>query len=525
MVNAHQIIKATKNSFYMIIVALFFSSLSSCEQKEQVAKGSDLYQMHCGRCHVAPNIQDLPEPYWSNAILPEMAARMGIKDSDFKPYEGMKFEEMEIVHQSNIYPYMPILNEQDWNTLKNYVLSLAPDSLGPTVHPGTLKKQQLFRAKTFAIDEDPGSLFTFLKYFKKDNSIRIGDLSGSVLSYQFDTGNTQKLHQVDNAVVDYIEKDTVAYITDIGILNPSNLSRGKIVAVYKDASVTLPDTLHRPVNNLIVDLNNNGKEEMVVSEFGHLTGKLSLLYLDDEGNYQKNTLLYQPGAIRTIAKDMDKDGKLDLISITSQGDESITILYQKDDLKFSAEKVIRFSPIYGSSWFEILDYDGDGDDDIITVNGDNADKTYIQKPYHGLRIFLNDGNNKFEEAYFYPLNGATRFVADDFDQDGDIDFAVVSTFPDYDKKPDYSLVYLENLNAETYEFQTRSFDEANFSRWFLLDTGDIDRDGDTDIILSAFTYAFTPVPKVITDEWAANNADIMILENTLIDKKEVEQAP
>ncbi len=510
------------NYKYISIFALFFVLYSaSCTKVEKKSKGAELYNMHCARCHIAPDINDLPKEYWVNSILPEMAARMGIKDGNFKPYDKMGFDEMQIVHKSGIYPYMPILNDQDWNSLKDYILNIAPDSLQPAVHEGILKKQNRFRPKTFAIDSTPGSYFTFLKYASDGNRMLSGDISGNIYEHHFDTGETKLIHSVDNAVVDYIEKDTVSYITDIGILNPSELSTGKIVAAYKEGYVTLPDTLHRPVNNLVVDLNNDGLEEMVVSEFGYLTGELSLLSLNQEGQYVKKTLLYQPGAIRAIAKDMDKDGRLDIIAITSQGDESITILYQQDDLKFRSDKVIRFSPIYGSSWFELLDYDGDGDDDIITVNGDNADKTYIHKPYHGLRIHLNDGNNQFTERFFYPLNGATRFTANDFDQDGDIDFAIISTFPDYTNKPEYSIVYLENLDAESYKFQTYSFEEANLSRWFLLDAGDVDKDGDTDIILSAFTYVFIPVPSDITSAWNENNIDIMILENTLIDNKKV----
>jgi mono/diheme cytochrome c family protein len=506
------------NLKFLNIIALFFLLFTSCnkgEKVENVEKGAEIYNMHCARCHIAPDINDLPKEYWVKYILPEMAARMGIKDGDFKPYEGMQYDEMEIIHNSGIYPYMPILNEQDWATLKAYILNIAPDSLRPVQHQGSLKKQMRFKAKSFAIDDTPGSYFTFLKYVEKGNKIWTGDISGKVLEHELGSGKTSTLHQVDNAVVDYIEKDTVSYITDIGILDPSELSTGKIVASFKDGYVNIPDTLHRPVNNLVIDLNGDGIEEMVVSEFGHLTGQLSLLSMNENGQYVKSTLLYQPGTIRSVAKDMDKDGKLDIVAITSQGDESITILYQQDDLKFRSDKTIRFSPIYGSSWFELLDYDGDGDDDIITVNGDNADKTRIPKPYHGLRIHLNDGNNQFTESFFYPLNGATRFVSDDFDQDGDIDFAIISTFPDYEKYPDYSLVYLENLNAASYEFQTYSFDEANLSRWFLLDTGDVDMDGDTDIILSAFTYVFVPVPPALTAAWGENNADIMVLENNL----------
>lgn len=146
----------------------------------------------------------------------------------------------------------------------------------------------------------------------------------------------------------------------------------------------------------------------------------------------------------------------------------------------------------------------------------------FQETYHGLRIHLNEGNNKFTETFFYPLNGATRFVTDDFDQDGDFDFAIISTFPDYENKPEYSLVYLENKDSSLYQFQTYSFEEANLSRWFLLDKGDVDLDGDMDIILSAFTYVFTPVPRSLSVSWGENNADIMILENKLFNEDHIE---
>lgn len=517
-------IKAIMKKSLIFIIALFFLSLSSCDKLVPVSKAekaAEIYTMHCGRCHIAPDIKDLPKEYWVKSILPEMAARMGIQDGDFKRYEGMQFEEMEIIHNSGVYPSMPILNEGDWGMLKEYILNIAPDSLPINVYQDSIKPQNRFKSRTFAIDDTPGSFFTLLKYDSVGNKFWTGDISGKLLEYDLSTESSSIIHTSRNAIVDYTEKDTVSYITDIGILDPSELSTGKIIAAYNDAYVALPDTLHRPVNNLVVDLNKNGIDEMVVSEFGHLTGQLSLLSMNKNGEYSKKVLLSQPGTIRSVARDMDKDGMLDIVAITSQGDESITILYQKDNLTFRSDKAIRFSPIYGSSWFEIIDYDGDGDDDIVTVNGDNADKTYIQKPYHGLRIHLNDGANNFTETFFYPINGATRFVADDFDQDGDIDFTVISTFPDYENNPDYSMIYLENVKATSYEFQAQSFKDANLSRWFLLDKGDIDLDGDVDIILSAFTYVFVPVPQNITKAWGQNNADIMILENKLFDKDQI----
>ena len=219
--------------------------------------------------------------------------------------------------------------------------------------------------------------------------------------------------------------------------------------------------------------------------------------------------------IRSVIKDMNGDGKKDIVALFSQGDENITIYYQLEDLKFRMDKVIRFSPIYGSSWFELIDYDHDGDDDIITVHGDNADQTYIPKPYHGLRLHINDGNNQFEEKYFYPMNGATRVVARDFDQDGDIDFGLLSTFPDYENPAEPSFIYLENKNASAFTFENSTLKESNYGRWLLMDAGDVDGDGDEDIILSSFLYSFTPVPIEKIDLWREKGIDIMILENKL----------
>jgi len=509
--------KAIMNFKYLGIIALFFV-LTSCTSSAKKEKGAQLYKDQCARCHIAPDINHLPKDLWLHSILPEMAARMGIKDGGFKPYDKMGFEEMEIIHNAGIYPFMPSLNEQEWALLKDYILEMAPDSLAPIVHEENIKDQTLFKSSVFSIDETPGSYFTYLKYIEENNTFHTGDISGKLIEYSFENKEARLLRSAQNAVVGYTRFDSISYLTDIGILDPSELSTGKIIAYTKENEITLVDSLHRPVHNVIVDLNGNGKNEMVVSEFGYLTGKLSLLLRNEEGQYEKKTLLSQPGTIRSIVKDMNQDGKLDIVALTSQGDESITILYQEENLIFRTDKVLRFSPIYGSSWFEIFDYDGDGDDDIITVNGDNADKTYIHKPYHGLRIHLNDGENNFEEAFFFPLNGATRFVSNDFDQDGDIDFTIISTFPDYLNKPKYSLVYLENKDEKEFKFQAQSIKEANDSRWFLLDTGDIDKDGDVDIIFSAFTYVFTPVPPKVSEKWSSNNVDIMVLENTLISK-------
>jgi len=358
-------------------------------------------------------------------------------------------------------------------------------------------------------------MFSYMGLYGPDPTLFLGDIAGQLFSYNFKNKKTNAIGRFGQGITDYSPSDSSSYITSVGYLNPSEISAGRIFRFEHGHVDVLPGVLHRPVHTTVHDFDGDGTEELVVSEFGDLNGAISLFSRKKDGSFEKRILLQQPGAIRTLARDMNGDGRDDLLVLTSQGDESITILYQKDGLEFEPEKVIRFSPLYGTSWFDTMDYDGDGDLDLVTANGDNADKSFINKPYHGMRIYINDGDAKFHEAYFFPFYGATRVIASDFDQDGDIDFSLISTFPDYGHRPVQSFAYLENKDAANFDFQPYTLDLADQGRWFLMDSGDIDKDGDEDLVLSSFTYYFTPVPEDLKIKWLETNTDVMILENTL----------
>lgn len=304
-------------------------------------------------------------------------------------------------------------------------------------------------------------------------------------------------------------------ISEVGIIRPSELVRGKMIRKVGKDTLSMGHDFHRPVHTLLEDLNNDGSNELIVSEFGNESGQLSLMMVNDSGGYDKKILLNLPGAIKTVIKDMNQDGKKDIVALMTQSRESITVFYQTENLVFEAENILEFSPVFGTSWFEFVDYNGDGLEDIITVQGDNADISYVHKPYHGMRIYLSNGDNTYAEAFFYPMHGATRVLSRDFDQDGDLDFALISTFPNYQEFPELTFVYLENKDSDSFEFTTNILQDPSMARWFLMDTSDIDNDGDEDIVLSSLTLGFTPVPKVLTERWKNNNVDIMVLENVL----------
>ncbi len=495
-----------------ILLMCILLCLACSGRKEK--RAVELYASHCASCHKAPEINNLPRDIWESSVLPDMAARMGIRDSTYNPFAGLSYREYEAVVNSGIYPLKPTISREDWELLQHYILKNAPEEMPVSDSSNDLEYLTQFEASPISLDSIPGSFFTFLQFDEQTANLILGDMSGELLNYNFKNESLTIVDQYETALVDFSVSQGSTYATSMGNMNPSQLPVGSLVISKDELGIEALQKLHRPVHTLVTDLNEDGSDEIIVSEFGHHSGSLSLFVKSDSSEYEKRVLLNRSGIVRTIAKDLDGDGKRDLAVLAAQGREEVVFLYQRSGLNFELDQKLEFSPLYGSSWFELIDYDGDGDLDIISVHGDNADKSYVPKPYHGMRIYINE-NGSFNEKYFYALNGATRMVAQDFDEDGDLDFALVATFPDYSKNKILSFVYLENKDSESFRFAPFALDNAKLGRWFLIDAADIDEDGDKDIVLSSFTYSFTPVPDSLSKVWEEKDADIMILRNKL----------
>ena len=173
------------------------------------------------------------------------------------------------------------------------------------------------------------------------------------------------------------------------------------------------------------------------------------------------------------------------MALFAQADERIVLFENDGKGHFSGHQrlLARFPPVYGSMFFSMHDFNGDGKLDIVYVNGDNFDYSRVLKPYHGVRILENDGKNNFHERYFFPVYGASRAEVADFDNDGDLDILITSNFADFQRHPERGIVFLENVGG--YKFRPYAFSVASSNQWNLTTTADLNKDGRLDVIVAA----------------------------------------
>jgi hypothetical protein len=266
--------------------------------------------------------------------------------------------------------------------------------------------------------------------------------------------------------------------------------------------------LQRPVRIDPADLDGDGRTDLLVAAFGHLEGEL--YWLDASGG--KHVLRAEPGCLDTFIGDLTGDGLPDVVALFAQGREGLFLYRNLGQGRFEERQLLGFPPVQGSSSFELVDFDQDGHLDVLYTAGDNADHNPMtKKRYHGVYLFMGDGQLGFTQRWFYPVNGAYAARAHDFDGDGDLDIAAIAYFADNAKQPEEAFLYFEN--GGDLALRPYSMPAARHGRWAVMDTGDLDGDGDVDVVLG--NLAPGPTPDVSTDAWERGPL-VTILYNTTV---------
>ena len=517
-------LEATKCTFLMKQLLLFSlpillwviacnSDTNTTESGPDSLSGEKLSRIHCGSCHLFPEPELLDKASWENYMLPRMGYMLGIYPNDsIRSTLIEKGVGGQIVEAANIFPEKAVLSPVQWQKIQDYYLKNSPDE--PIAVPAReiAKSGAPFKVVYPNYKLSPPSV-TLVNYSKEDKALYVGDANTQTLMVFDQKLNPQNVAKVKEGAVWLNKKADALWLTVMGSFSPTDAPKGFMLTLPTDGKgkVTTPITgLQRPVHSDFADLDGDGLEDIVICEFGKWTGSLSWWKNKGQGQYERKILRDISGAIKAYIKDLNNDGLPDIISLFGQGNEGIWIFYNEGNGNFKEERALQFNPSMGSSFFNLYDFNGDGHLDIVYTNGDNADFKPILKHYHGIRVFLNDGQNKFEETFFFQLNGAYNAVPNDFDGDGDVDIAVISFFPDFKNHPEEGFVYLENTG--NFNFEAKSIEQVLDGRWIVMEGADYDQDGDMDLVLGSLAFEVVP-PMGLVNQWVEKGIPFIVLEN------------
>jgi hypothetical protein len=480
---------------------------STSRKKIDVLQGKKLAMQYCSSCHLPVTAKYLDKKTWVNSVLSIMANKMeiGVFDTRNNP------------KKNSMVPF------SKWLKIVTYFKNEAPNKLTVPKDNITLldSTSAMFTVEKPRWKMKPNNIATttLVKYDSLNHKLYTSNASSKKMYSWNRTMKPTFIPQLHiKGVNAYFYKDSLdnnhGVFTGIGELKQVNAANGKVIDFdFKNHTKRIiAKKLLRPVFAVPGDFNKDGLKDWVIGAFGHTIGGLYLYTQQPDPTFRKKVIRNIPGAIDAHVGDFNHDGWPDVMVLFAQAKEGIWLFTNNRRGGFKQRSLLRFPPVYGSNSFQLMDFNHDGKLDILYVAGDNGDFTPVLKPYHGIYIFINQGNYHYKKIYFHHINGATKAIAADFDNDGDLDIAVIAYYADLKEISHQSFIYFEQDKPMHFVPSTPA-PLDKLGRWICMDVADIDGDEDLDIILGNFpsTRGFTTKRKMKT-KWDAR-LPIIILKN------------
>jgi hypothetical protein len=392
-----------------------------------------LIGQQCTKCHVRPPPEYVPRGLWRFRVQ-EMAERSMTGTGIPAGEESLlwQFDLDKIIHwlearAPEVLPLPPPWPEDDGG------LRFVKRTYNPT---GTAPKPVVSNVRFFDLDAD-GKLEIVAcdmgrgSVFVADPARAPGTLTQiAVLS------NPAHAEMVD---LDQDGRQDLL-IADLGEFLPSDHEKGTIVWLRQTAPLQfekrlLIDRLPRNADVQAADFDGDGDLDLVVASYGFRKVGSTLYYENETTDWNAPrfvdyTIDARPGAIHVPPVDLDADGRMDFLVLVSQQYEHLVACLNRGRGKgFRQETIFRaVTPVWGSSGIQPVDFDGDKDLDVLMTNGDSLDDFTI-RPFHGVRLLENRGEFPFTQRDLAAMPGVHRAQAGDVDGDGDLDIVACAFLP------------------------------------------------------------------------------------------------
>jgi hypothetical protein len=301
-------------------------------------------------------------------------------------------------------------------------------------------------------------------------------------------------------------------IADLGDFMPGDHEKGQVVWLRQTAplqfeKIVLVEKIARTADVQAADFDGDGDLDLAVAAFGwHTVG--GIFVYENQTTDRKRPKFEgfpvdaRPGGIHVPIADLNRDGKPDFVALVSQQYEHVVAFVNRGAGKgFRPETIFRaVVPVWGSSGIEMVDMDGDGDTDLLMSNGDSLDD-FTVRPFHGVRWFENEGGYPWKQHDLALMPGVHRAQAADMDGDGDMDVVAAAFLPNAEHPafqllerqgnlaPFTSLGWLEQVKPGV--FVPHPLEQGKLTHT-TLDLGDVDGDGDVDVVTGNFVgFTFT----------------------------------